>query len=170
MTTTANAKTANPTDLDARVLARIIKEGYGPGAWHGPDLKVALDDVSADLAFWRPSSERHNIAEVALHHAYYARSVQGQLSGSQPEPFVIEGDDWFSLSGDTLSWPTIRGVLDSEQNRLAATVTDIAEGRMKPTLADAQCLDLVLGITCHAIYHAGQIQLIKKIASSSGTV
>jgi hypothetical protein len=27
---------------------------------------------------------------------------------------------------------------------------------------DAQ-LDLVLGITCHAIYHAGQIQLIKRL-------
>jgi hypothetical protein len=131
---------------------------------------MALDDVSADLAFWRPSPERHSIAEIALHHAYYARSVRGRLSGSQPEPFVMEGDDWFSLSGDTLGWPAIRDVLDSEQKGLAAVVTDIAAGRTKPPLADAQCFDLVLGITCHAIYHAGQIQLIKKIASTIGTV
>jgi hypothetical protein len=169
MSTKANTKTATPSDLDARVLERIVKEGYGPGAWHGPDLKAALDDVSAALAFWRPSSERHNIAEIALHHAYCARSVRGQLLGSQPEPFVMEGDDWFSLSGDTLSWPTIREVVDSEQKRLAGIVTDIAEGRRGRPLADPQCLDLVLGITCHAIYHAGQIQLIKKIASMSGT-
>jgi hypothetical protein len=78
-----------------------LKKDTRPGAWHGPDLKVALDDVSAEHAFWRSSSERHNIAEIALHHAYCARSVRGQLSGSQPEPFVLEGDDWFSLSGDT---------------------------------------------------------------------
>jgi hypothetical protein len=30
-------------------------------------------------------------------------------------------------------------------------------------LAEAERLDLVLGITCHAIYHAGQIQLIKRL-------
>jgi len=118
-------------------------------------------------AFWRSSSERHNIAEIALHHAYCARSVRGQLSGLQPEPFVLEGDDWFSLSGDPLSWPTI---LDSEQKRLAATVTEIAARRTKPELGDAQCFDLFLGITCHAIHHAGQIQLIKKIRSATGTV
>jgi hypothetical protein len=30
-------------------------------------------------------------------------------------------------------------------------------------LADAERFHLVLGITCHAIYHAGQIPLIKRI-------
>jgi hypothetical protein len=30
-------------------------------------------------------------------------------------------------------------------------------------LADAERFNLVLGITCHAIYHAGQIQLIKRL-------
>ena len=34
------AKTAVPA-ADAR-LGRILEEGYGPGAWHGPDLKAAL--------------------------------------------------------------------------------------------------------------------------------
>ncbi len=69
MSTIANAKTTIPNGLDARVMARVIEEGYGPEAWHGPDLKAALADVAPELAFWRPSPGRHNIAEIALHHA-----------------------------------------------------------------------------------------------------
>src|SRR5262245_43116585 len=98
MSTTTAAKVGIPKGLDARVLARIVDEGYGPGAWHGADLKAALADVSADVAFWRPAPGRHNIAEVAVHHAYCARSVQAQLTGAPPAPFVLEGEDWFALS------------------------------------------------------------------------
>jgi hypothetical protein len=62
MSTIANVKTTISNGVDARVMARIIDEGYGPGAWHGADLKAALADVGPELAFWRPSPGRHNIA------------------------------------------------------------------------------------------------------------
>lgn len=157
-------KTATPNGLDARVLARVLEEGYGPGAWHGPDLRAALADVGPELAFWRPAPGRHNIAEIALHHAYFVRSVRGQLSGTTPEPFVLEGDEWFPVSdASRLSWPEIQAAVEAEQNRLAAVASEIAEGRLKSPLADAERFDLVLGITAHAIYHAGQVQLLKRL-------
>ena len=59
------------------VEARILREGCGEAAWHGPDLKAALADVTPDAAFRRPAPGRHNIAEIALHHAY-ARAVCGR--------------------------------------------------------------------------------------------
>ena len=134
-------------------LSRILNEGYGPGAWHGPDLKAALTDVGPDLAFWRPAPGRHNIAEIAIHHAFYVRSVRGQLSGTTPEPFVLEGEDWFDVS--SLSWPQIQAVVEKEQARLAEVAAEV-----EPS---AERLNLVLGITGHAIYHAGQVQLLKKL-------
>jgi len=164
MSATTTAKTAIPEGLDATVLARVMEEGYGPGAWHGPDLKSAVADVSPELAFWRPAPGRHSIAEIALHHAYCTRSVRGQLSGTPPEPFVLEGEDWFALSDRAgLTWPEIVAVVDREQRRLAAVVADIAAGRVRPSLGDADRFELVLGITCHAVYHAGQVQLIKRL-------
>src|SRR5215472_3605122 len=104
----SSSKGAVAVTLEGRFLARVLDEGYGPGAWHGPDLKAALADVSPEVAYWRPSPGRHNIAEIAVHHAYCARSVRGQLSGAPPEAFAIEGEDWFELSGpERLSWPQI---------------------------------------------------------------
>jgi hypothetical protein len=137
-------------------LTRILNEGFGAGAWHGADLKAALSDVTPDLAFWRPAAGRHNIAEIALHHAYAVRNVIGKLTNRQPEPFVLDGDDWFEVDGHgRLKWAEIRAVVDAGQERLATAVAAAP--------ANGEAADLVLGITCHAIYHAGQVQLIKRL-------
>ena len=145
----------------------MLQEGYGGEAWHGPDLKTALADVSTELAFWRPAAGRHNIAEIALHHAYYAHSARGRLSASAPEPFglvVGDGEDWVRLSGkDQLSWKEIVAAVDRQQQRLATLVADIETGRSDSPLSESERFALVLGITCHAVYHAGQIQLIKRL-------
>ena len=167
MSTATNTKTQQATGLDPNILARVIQEGYGPGAWHGPDLKAALTDVPPTLAFWRPGPGRHNIAEIALHHAYFVRAVVSQLSGEAPKPFVLEGEDWFELSDSgRLTWPRILEVVQSQQQALAAMVATIATGRVRPPAGDLGPLDLVLGITCHAIYHAGQVQLIRRLAEA----
>jgi hypothetical protein len=150
------------------VEARILREGYGDGAWHGPDLKAALADLTSDAAFWRPAQERHNIAEIALHHAYCARGVRTKLTGVDAEPFALEGDDWFALRDpSTLSWSKILEVVGLEQERLAGCVADICAGRAQSPMSESERFDLVLGITCHAVYHAGQVQLIKRLAATT---
>jgi DinB family protein len=143
---------------------RLLREAYGEGAWHGPDLKAALSDVDPDAAFRRPAPGRHNIAEIALHHAYYVHGVRAKLTDDDVEPFVLEGDDWFALpDSPALSWQKVRDVVQLEQERLARMVGDIRAGRSRSPLSESEHFDLVLGITCHAVYHAGQIQLIKRL-------
>ena len=141
---------------------RILSEGYGPGAWHGADLKAALAGVTPAQAFRRQAPGRHNVAEIAIHHAFYAHSVRGRLTGAATEPFVFEGEDWFALDDETrLSWAAILEVVDTHQQRLATVVADVEAGRRSSPLSESARFDLVLGITCHAVYHAGQIQLIR---------
>jgi hypothetical protein len=161
-------KTATTDDATSGTRdQRILREGYGDGAWHGPDLNAALADVRSDDAFRRPASGRHNIAEIALHHAYTARAVRARLTGVDPEPFVLEGDDWFNLPDQfTLSWSKILEVVRLEQERLTGAVADIDAGRTRSSLSESERFDLVLGITCHAVYHAGQIQLIKRLMTA----
>lgn len=142
-------------------LARILQEGYGPGAWHGPDLKAAVADVTSELAFARPQPERHNIAEIALHHAYTTHNVRTKLTGKTTEPFAIEGDDWFPAENST--WPQIAAILEDEQQKLMAAAEAIESGRATSPLSETEQLELLLGVTCHAVYHAGQVQLLKRL-------
>ena len=143
---------------------RVLQEGYGPGAWHGPDLKAALADVTPALAYSRPAAGRHNIAEIALHHAYCARTARTQISGTEAEPFALQGEDWFDVSDDrVMKWPDILAALETEQRRLAELVAAVDAGTKSSPLPDADRFGVTLGITCHAVYHAGQIQLIKRL-------
>jgi hypothetical protein len=163
MSDTTVANTSKPVGIESRVL----NEGYGPGAWHGPDLKAALADVTGDQAFRRPAEGRHNIAEIALHHAYCARAVRGQLTGSPLESFVLEGEDWFSLHDNgTLSWTQVQSAVETEQQRLTDVIVDIDARRLQSPLNASDRFNLVLGVTCHAVYHAGQVQLIKRLLSA----
>jgi hypothetical protein len=142
-------------------LTKILAEGYGPGAWHGPDMKAAVTDVSTELAFRRPAAGRHNIAEIAVHHAFYVHSVRGRLLGTAIEPFVFEGEDWFPVE---LPWSKVQDLVADQYGLLAGVVCDIAAGRIESPLGADEVFQLVLGITCHAAYHAGQIQLIRRLA------
>lgn len=151
-------------NVDSTLVARVLNEGYGPGAWHGPDLKAALVDVTPAQAYWRPAPGRHSIAEVALHHAFTVRTVSAKLTSVPAEPFVLTGEDWFEVRDEaTLGWTRILAIVDSEQLRLSELVRDIEAGTVASPLPAAERFALVLGITCHASYHAGQIQLLKRL-------
>lgn len=158
MSTVAAARNAS---IDPVVASRIVREGYGPGAWHGPDLRAAIGDVSSKAAFWRPGPGRHNIAEILVHHAFYVRSVIERLGGTA-DAFPFDGEDWFTLDDErAMKWPAVGALLEKYQTQLASLVTTPMRG---DKTADEQ-MDLVLGITCHAVYHAGQIQLIKALGA-----
>ncbi|HET9369254.1 MAG TPA: DinB family protein [Vicinamibacterales bacterium] len=160
----ATTKSETVAPAAASLLTRILNEGYGPGAWHGADLKAALADVSDAHAYTRPAPGRHNIAEIAIHHAFYARSVRERLTGTTVEPFVFKGEDWFAIdSASVMPWKKIVSTVDTLQKKLADTVADVASGKVKSPLSASEQLDVVLGIACHAIYHAAQIQLVRKL-------
>ena len=158
-------RTPTPTGLPAATFNRILDEGYGPGAWYGSDLRAAITDVTPAAAFRRPGQGRHNIAEVALHHAYWVGQVTAKLTGGEPSAFPLVGkEDWFDLHDESkLSWTAITALVDTSQQRLSRAVSEIASGARVSPLSEAERFDLVIGITGHAAYHAGQIQLIKKL-------
>lgn len=162
-----STNTESTLSMHSAIASRVVQDGYGPGAWHGADLKAALADVTPELAYWRPGAERHNIAEIALHHAWCVRNVVAQLSGKPAAPFVLAGEDWFNLAGEsTLSWARLLETVEAQQNGLVEVVAAIEAGELTAPLADEERFTLVLGVTCHAVYHAGQIQLIKRLHQS----
>ena len=113
--------------------SRVVAEGYGPG-------------------------------EIALHHAFCTRAVRAQLSGIAAEPFVLAGDDWFALSNErALPWKTVEETVAVEHDRLTTVIGDLEAGRATSPMSETERSNVSLGIACHAVYHAGQIQLIKRL-------
>lgn len=160
------AATTSPTPagVPAAFLTRILDEGYGPGAWYGADLRAAVGAVRATDAFTRPAKGRHNVAEVALHAAFWANEATSRLTGAPRAALPLDGEDWFEVNdAGTLAWERIVAELDAAQQRLRQAVSEVASGARTSPLGEAERFDLVIGITGHAAYHAGQIQLIKKM-------
>jgi len=82
-------------------------------------------------------------------------------------PFVLPGEEWFALNDEkAISWATIQSTLDSEQQRLAQLIASVETVTTNSPLAATERFNLILGIACHAIYHAGQVQLIKRLRTS----
>jgi hypothetical protein len=161
---TTMTKTPTPTGIPLPTLRRLLDEGHGPEAWYGADITAATADVDAPAALKRPAPGRHNIAEIALHHAYWTREVRQRLTGAESEQFPLDGEDWFEVSNErAISWADIRATLANEQQRLADSVEALARGEKTSPLGETERFDQVLGIAAHAAYHAGQIQLVKKL-------
>ncbi|MCC7032406.1 MAG: DinB family protein [Acidobacteria bacterium] len=156
-TTTARASTP------AAVLARLLDEGHTTRAWYGADVLTALADVDPARASRRPAEGRHNIGEIALHHAYWLHEVANRL-GAPAEPFRLEGEDWFEWSERSpLAWDEVRGLVQSELQRLRDAVEAASTGTHVSPLDERARYEQVLGIAAHAAYHAGQVQLVKTL-------
>jgi len=154
--------TASPS-TPAAVLARLIDEGHTTRAWYGADFLTAIADVDAARAARRPAEGRHNIGEIALHHAYWLHEVANRL-GAPAEPFRLEGEDWFEWTGRSpVAWDNVRALVQRELQRLRDTVEAVSAGRMASPLDEAARYEQVLGIAAHAAYHAGQVQLVKRL-------
>jgi uncharacterized damage-inducible protein DinB len=156
-------------DQESRIdlLLRTLDQGYDRKSWHGTTLRGSLRGVSAEEAAWRPGAERHNIWELAVHAAYWKYSVLRRLRGGERGSFPVEGSNWFPRPVDPgeRAWKQDLAVLGQMHRDLRAAVAALAEEDLLkvPAGSATTVSDLVVGVAFHDIYHAGQIQLLKRL-------
>ena len=87
------------------------------------------------------------------------------LTGAKRGSFELKGSNWFARNGaDARVWREDIARLDRMHQQLREAVADLApqdlgeHGKGRYTIAD-----LVMGVTAHNLYHAGQIQLMKRL-------
>jgi len=163
MSTNTELATPASTSVPASVLPRLLDEGHTTRAWYGADFLTAIGDVDAATAARRPAEGRHSVGEIALHHAYWLHEVGTRL-GAPAEPFPLEGEDWFEWTERSpLSWDGVRALVQARLRRLRDVVEAVAAGKASSPLSESDRFEQVLGIAAHAAYHAGQVQLVKKL-------
>ena len=148
-----------------RELLSMIDEAFDGRAWHGPTLRRSLSGVTPAQAAWRPGRGRHNIWEVAVHAAYWKHEVRRRITGRR-EPFPMRGRNWFDVDGR--KWAEDVRLLAEEHRALRqviATLPPRTLGRRVRGLDTAAFT--IRGIAAHDLYHAGQIQLLRRLQRSS---
>lgn len=159
--------TAAPRRGELALLLRILDEAYEKRAWHGPNLKGSLRGLGAQEASWRPGPDRHNIWEIAVHAAYWKYAIRRRLTGDKRGAFPLEGSNWFARPDvpTDKAWRADVAMLEDEHRRLRATVAKLSPTALsvKPHGSKHPTDTLVSGGAAHDVYHAGQIQLLKRL-------
>jgi len=148
--------------MDARgALLALLDEAFEKKAWHGPNLKGSIRGLSAAQAAWRPAPGRHSIQEVTVHAAYWKYAVRRKLTGAKRGSFALAGSNWFARpeEPDAAVWKRDAALLAGEHKELRRTVA----GLSKAVFGDAAKVRLIYGIAAHDLYHAGQIQILKRL-------
>ena len=149
------------------VLLEALDEGYERKAWHGPNLKGSIRGLSAETAAWRPRPDRHSIVDNVVHAAYWKYAVRRRLTGEKRGSFAMKGSNWFALPSplSESSWKEYLALLDAEHRALRQAVASFPAERLQLMAQGGKVsyVHLILGIAMHDVYHAGQIQLLKRL-------
>lgn len=162
----------------ARLVPSLVEElvenldrSYNTASWHGPNLRGALRGVNLATAGWRPSAKRHNIWEVMVHCAYWKYVVWRRLTGQKRGSFPLKGSNWFTRPDPdgAATWKSDLALLDEMHQRLRDAVGSLALKQLEQRSAGSKVSHraLIAGAAAHDVYHAGQIQLLKKLAGDA---
>jgi len=157
---------------DVRQLVAIIDQAYSKPSWHGTNLRGAVRRVTARQAAWRPSPRRHNIWELVVHAAYWKYAATRRFTDAARGSFEHKGSNWFrrpidaAHAGDK-AWRADLELLDEMHARLRVAVMRLSPRDLARTPAGRKVSNFALlsGAAAHDLYHAGQIQLLKRLGS-----
>lgn len=166
---TASRRTSGAAP-DVALLVQWLRESYGGGAWHGPAVRTALRGVDARLALWRPAPGRHNLWELVLHLAYARHRILIRIADPPHPPFprALAAAWWPKLPEEQTeaAWRADLALLQTLQRRLLDVLPRVPAARLaspRPGQRRTRAHE-VLGVAMHDAYHAGQVQLIRRLS------
>jgi hypothetical protein len=138
---------------------------WGP-AWHGPALRATLRGVAAREACRRPGARRHNIAEIAVHAAYWKHLVRCRIADDAQDPFPLAGSNFFPrVALGEREWRRDVELLEEQHRLLIGVVSRLGPRTLKKRVHRSRwTVDRTIsGAAAHDAYHAGQIRLINRL-------
>jgi hypothetical protein len=149
------------------LLLEFFDQAFTAPSWHGTPLRGSLRGVTARTARWRPGPGRHCIWDLVLHTAYWKCMVRRRLLRDPGITFPRDGANWLTLPHrpNDAAWKRDRELLDEQHWLLHNAIAKLKPAdlgrrgwRSKwPVKAE------IYGIASHDLYHAGQIQLLKRL-------
>jgi uncharacterized damage-inducible protein DinB len=158
-----------PDVREVQLLLLVLDQAYDRKSWHGTNLRGSIRRLSIGEAAWRPGPGRHNIWEIVVHAAYWKYVVWRRLTGQRRGSFPLKGSNWFERTenGNEQEWRTDIALLDRMHRSLRQAVEHLAPATLSraPKGSTISNASIISGAAAHDLYHAGQIQLLKKLAA-----
>jgi len=155
---------------EIRALLAFIDQAYDHKSWHGTNLKGSLRGLTLEVLAFRPAPERHNIWELTVHAAYWKYAVARQLAHEKRGHFPLKGSNFFQRPQGEASeraWRQDLALLDDMHKHLREVVAHYPSSRLHQASGARgswTAAETISGIAAHDLYHAGQIQLLKRLA------
>jgi hypothetical protein len=164
------APLSKPASPDLRQLLFLIDTAYDQVSWHGPNLRGSLRGMTPALAAWRPGPERHNIWELIVHAAYWKYVAWRRLTGAKRGSFPLDGSNFITrpLTATAAALGEDLALLDEMHRMLRGAAESVPPSQLDSGSAQRGVTKraLLTGVAAHDLYHAGQIQLLKRMAKS----
>ena len=151
---------------DNAVLLEIVDRAYNQRSWHGTNLRGSIRGLTSVQAAQRPARGRHNIWEIVVHAAYWKYAVWRRLTGEPRGSFPLKGSNWFTRNGaHERAWKEDLALLDRTHRALRRAIENYPQSDLQRSTPGSSVtgFQLIAGIAAHDLYHAGQIQLIKRL-------
>ncbi|MBI1804374.1 MAG: DinB family protein [Ignavibacteriae bacterium] len=150
------------------LLLQSIDEGYSKKAWHGPNLRGSIRGLTAKESAWRPGKDRHNIWEIVVHCAYWKYAARRRLLGEKRGSFPLRGSNWFTRPDGKPNeddWRQDIRLLEEMHRAMVDAISDLKASDLKviPRGSKVDNRAIIAGIAMHDVYHAGQVQLMKRM-------
>jgi len=149
------------------ILIQTYDQGYDKTAWHGTNLRGSLRGLTLNELTWRPKPNRHNIWETAMHCAYWKYAVWRRITGAKIGAFPRKPSDWPNMPSkpDIKLWKGDLALLEDWHLKLRDEILNFPPSKLnsKPKDSKVSYIKTFYGISSHDLYHAGQVQLLKRL-------
>ncbi|MEQ1644173.1 MAG: DinB family protein [Pyrinomonadaceae bacterium] len=143
-----------------------ISNSFDTNGWF-VSVANALEGVSAEQACWKPVDDANCIWETLAHLTYYNHAYVERFKGVDYEYDVSSNDETFSVGeSNEAEWQAEIARFNTVMTEFFDLIAAADEAKFaEPVSASnqTQWATLILNISAHNAYHAGQIMLLRKL-------
>ena len=152
-------------------IAHQLASTINGEAWYGDSLRQILADVNVKQAQAHPIANAHSIWELLYHLEAWVKFAIGAIDGTPipPWPAMPIELDWPPVTGTSdRTWKQAVDSFFLQHSKLIEKIEAFTDVGLEATVPGRpyNFYRLFQSTTHHAVYHAGQIALLKKMLLS----
>jgi hypothetical protein len=154
-------------ETECRHIAEALSVTLNGEAWYGDSVRKILEGVTSEQALAYPIASAHSIWELVHHLDAWCKFANGAVQGI-PIPgwpdMPQEQDFPPVVDKDPQAWQLALQSLFANHVKLVEAIKGFGVARLETTVPGRpyKFYRLFQSVTQHAVYHAGQIALLKK--------